>query len=181
MKFIETPLQGAYVIDIEPARDERGFFARTWSRADFAARGLDTTVEQCSVSFSARRGTLRGLHYQTTPHAEVKLVRCTHGAVYDVIVDLRRHSPTFCRWFGIELTAETNRMLYVPKGMAHGFLTLTADTSVHYQISHAHVPEAARGVRWNDPAFGIAWPEPVEVIAERDRRYPDFIPGDGEA
>lgn len=174
MKFIETPLAGAYVIDIEPISDERGFFARTWDRGESAARGLSAVVEQCSVSFNPKRGTLRGLHYQAAPHAEVKLIRCNRGAVYDVIVDLRRASGTFRQWFGIELTAANRRMLYIPKGMAHGFLTLSDDTEVYYQMSDPYVAPAARGVRWDDPAFGIDWPRRVEVISERDRRYPDF-------
>lgn len=174
MTFIETPLPGAYVVDIAPSRDERGFFARTWCREEFGARGLDAAIEQCSVSFNPARATLRGLHYQAAPHMETKVVRCTRGALYDVIVDLRRESPSFCQWFGIELTAENRRMLYVPKGLAHGFLTLRADTEAHYYISGRYVPDAARGVRWDDPAFNINWPLPVEVIAERDRRYPAF-------
>jgi dTDP-4-dehydrorhamnose 3,5-epimerase len=174
MKFIETPLPGAYVVDVEPLRDERGSFARIWCRNEFAARGLDTAIEQCSVSFSPARGTLRGMHYQTAPHAETKVVRCTRGAIYDVIVDLRDDSPAFCKWFGVELTAESARMLYIPKGCAHGFVTLKEDTEVYYQMSVAYVADAARGVRWDDPAFNIAWPVPVQVISERDRRYPVF-------
>lgn len=175
MKFIETPLPGAYVVDTEPLRDERGWFARTWCRRDFAAQGLETAIEQCSVSFSPARGTLRGMHYQSAPHAETKVVRCTRGAIYDVIVDLRADSSAYCRWFGIELTAENTRMLYIPKGFAHGFLTLKEDTEVYYQMSDAYVADAARGVRWDDPAFNIVWPAAVRVISERDRHYPAFI------
>lgn len=174
MKFIETPLAGAYVIDVEPIRDARGFFARTWSREAFAARGLVTAVEQCSISFNPRRRTLRGMHYQAEPHAETKIVRCLRGSIYDVIVDLRPTSATFRHWFGIDLTAENRRMLYIPKGMAHGFLTRQEETEVCYQMAEPHVADAARGVRWNDPAFGIAWPEPVEVMSERDRSYANF-------
>lgn len=174
MKFIEIPLTGALVIDVEPAHDERGFFARTWCRDEFAERGLETAVAQNSISFNRRRATLRGLHYQAPPHDEVKLVRCTRGAIYDVIVDLRPDGETFGKWFGIELTAENHRMLYVPKGMAHGFVTLLDDTEIYYQISQPQVPQAARGIRWNDPHFNITWPVAPEVISERDRTYIDF-------
>ncbi|MGH2454202.1 MAG: dTDP-4-dehydrorhamnose 3,5-epimerase [bacterium] len=174
MIFTETALRGAAIVEPEPLGDERGFFARTWSQAQFEGRGLNARVVECSISFSRRRGTLRGLHYQAEPFAETKLVRCTMGAVYDVIVDLRRESPTFARWVGVELSAENRRLLYVPEGFAHGFLTLTDDCEVCYQISQHHVPEAARGVRWDDPAFGIVWPSAPTLISERDRRFPDF-------
>ncbi|HEX7043444.1 MAG TPA: dTDP-4-dehydrorhamnose 3,5-epimerase [Burkholderiales bacterium] len=174
MKFTPLPLPGAYLIEPEPVYDARGMFARVWCRREFEAHGLSTVTEQCSVSFNPKRGTLRGLHYQAPPHEEVKLVRCTRGAVYDVVLDLRPGSPAFGRWFGIELTAENRRMLYIPEGVAHGFLTRRPGTEVYYQMSAAYVAEAARGVRWNDPAFGIAWPGPVEVISERDASYPDF-------
>ncbi len=174
MKFIVTPVPGAFVVDPEPTGDERGLFARVWDRKELAARGLSTAIEQCSVSFNPRRGTLRGMHYQAPPHGETKMVRCTRGAVYDVIIDVRADSAARRRWFGIELTAENRRMLYIPKGVANGFLTLKDDTEVYYQISAPYVADAARGVRWNDPAFGIVWPETVDVISERDRRYPNF-------
>lgn len=174
MKFVETPLAGAFVIDIEPIRDARGFFARTWSREEMEARGLATAVEQCSVSFNPKRGTLRGMHYLVDPYPEVKVIRCTRGAIYDVIIDLRRTSATYCRWFGVELSSANARMLYIPKGMAHGFLTLVEDAEVYYQMSEPYVAQADRGVRWDDPAFGIEWPAKVEVISERDRRHPDF-------
>lgn len=174
MKFIPTELPDAFVIDVEPRRDERGLFARTWCRQELAAHGLNTAVEQCSLSFNPRKGTLRGMHFQAPPYEEVKMVRCTRGTIYDVIVDLRPSSPGFRRWFGIELSAENRRMLYIPEGMAHGFLTRAPDTEVTYQMSRAYVAEAARGVRWNDPAFGIEWPGPVEVISERDRSYADY-------
>ena len=174
MKFFALSLAGAYLIDLEPARDERGLFARVWCRAEFERHGLNTDIEQASISFSARRGTLRGMHYQAHPHEEVKVVRCTRGAVFDVVADLRPDSPTFRHWFGTELTAENRRMLYIPKGMAHGFLTLQSDTEVHYQMSEAYSREHVRGVRWNDPAFAIAWPGAVEMISERDRTFPDF-------
>lgn len=174
MKFIPLELPGACVIDVEPRRDARGLFARTWCRSELAAQGLSTAVEQCSLSFNPRTGTLRGMHYQAPPHEEVKIVRCTRGAIYDVIVDLRPASPAFRRWFGVELSADNRRMLYIPEGVAHGFLTLVPDTEVTYQMSQAYVAEAARGVRWDDPAFGIEWPAPVELISERDRSYADF-------
>jgi dTDP-4-dehydrorhamnose 3,5-epimerase len=174
----ETPLAGAFVVEVEPARDERGFFARTFDVETFTAHGLASTIDQASVSFNARAGTLRGLHYQAEPHGEEKLVRCVRGAIHDVIVDLRPDSPTFRESFGVELEATTHRALYVPKGMAHGFQTLTDDAEVLYLISTPYVPDAGRGVRWDDPAFAIRWPEPAgeRVISERDRTYPDFRP-----
>ncbi len=174
MIFRETKLPGAFAIDLEPKTDERGFFVRTWCQHEFAAHGLNTKLAQCSVSFNTRKGTLRGMHYQLAPHAESKLVRCTRGAIYDVIVDMRPQSPKFKDSFGIVLTAEKRNMLYVPEGCAHGFLTLEEGTEVFYQISEFQSPESARGVRFDDPAFGIAWPEKVEVISERDRNYPNF-------
>lgn len=177
MIFRETPLPGAWVLEPERIADERGFFARTWCRRDFEARGLDSTIAQCSVSFNHRRGTLRGLHFQVEPHAEVKLVRVTRGAVWDVIVDLRPGSPTFRRHFAVVLSAEAGNQLYIPKGVAHGFETLEDATEVAYQISAFYAPEAARGYRWDDPAFAIPWPEPVTVISERDRTLPLFEGG----
>jgi dTDP-4-dehydrorhamnose 3,5-epimerase len=174
VKFTETPIRGAYLIDIEPVEDERGFFARTYDADELRRRGLDARVAQCSVSFSARRGTLRGMHYQRAPHSETKLVRCTRGAIYDVVIDLRPSSPSFKQWFGAELTARSHRMLYVPEGLAHGFQTLEDDSEVAYQISEAYHPHAAAGFRWNDPAFAIRWPLDVTAIAERDRSFPDF-------
>ncbi|SRR6266446_4063746 len=174
MIFRETKLPGAFAIDLEPKTDERGFFVRTWCQHEFAAHGLNTKLAQCSVSFNTRKGTLRGMHYQLAPHAESKLVRCTRGAIYDVIVDMRPQSPKFKDSFGIVLTAEKRNMLYVPEGCAHGFLTLEEGTEVFYQISEFQSPESARGVRFDDPTFGIAWPEKVEVISERDRNYPNF-------
>ena len=176
MIFTETPLKGAYVIDPERLADERGFFARTWCRREFEAHGLNPELAQCNISYNRRKGTLRGMHYQVAPHAETRLVRCTSGAVYDVIVDLRPQSATFKRWFPIELTADNRRMLYIPEGVAHGFFTLCDDTEVFYQMSGFYAPECARGVRWNDPAFGFEWPDEIQVMAERDRSYPDFQP-----
>jgi dTDP-4-dehydrorhamnose 3,5-epimerase len=177
MIFHETSLAGAFVVEIEPHADERGFFARTWCRRELAERGLDTDIAQTSLSFNKAKGTLRGMHYQRPPHEEVKLVRCTRGAVWDVIIDLRPASPTYRSWEGFELTAENRRQLYIPKGFAHGFQTLADATELHYQISAFHAPEAAAGLRHDDPAFGIRWPLPVAVISERDRAWPDFAPG----
>ncbi len=175
MIFSGTVLDGVVEIEVEQRLDERGLFARTWCREEFRRAGLRAEIVQCSLSFNRRRGTLRGLHYQTAPHAEAKLVRCTRGAVYDVALDLRPESPTFRRWTATELTAENRRALYIPEGCAHGFLTLEDNTEVFYQMSESYHPEAARGVRWNDPAFGIVWPAEVTVISERDRCYPDFV------
>ena len=172
MKFQESPLAGAYTIELDRLEDERGFFARSYSAEEFAARGLPAAMPQSSVSFNARRGTLRGLHYQAEPHAEDKLVRCTAGAVYDVIVDLRPDSPTARRWFGVELSAANHRSLFVPKGMAHGFMTLRDDTEVLYMISVPYAPGFERGLRWNDPAIGISWPTAPSVVSARDAAYP---------
>ncbi|HEX6040824.1 dTDP-4-dehydrorhamnose 3,5-epimerase [Longimicrobium sp.] len=177
MIFVPTLLDGAWVVEPEPVEDERGFFARTWCADEFRARGLDPALAQCSVSFNRRRGTLRGMHFQAAPHAEAKLVRCTRGALWDVVVDLRPGSPTFTRWFGVELTADNHRALYVPQGFAHGFQTLADDTEVFYQISVPYAPGAGRGVRWDDPAFGIRWPHAdARILSDRDRAYPDFDP-----
>jgi dTDP-4-dehydrorhamnose 3,5-epimerase len=175
MIFTETPLGGAYAIDPEPASDERGLFARVWCAREFAAQGLETGIAQISVSFNVHQGTLRGLHYQAEPHAELKLVRCSRGAIFDVIVDLREDSSTFGSHYSVVLTATNRKLLYVPRGCAHGFQTLEPNTEVTYQISEFHVPDQGRGVRWDDPAFGIAWPaaEP-RLMNERDRTYPDF-------
>ena len=174
MKFTATALPGVYVIELEPIADERGFFARTWCRREFEAHGLNGSLAQCSLSFTRSKATLRGMHYQEKSRAEAKLVRCTAGAIYDVVLDLRAESPTFKQWLGVELTAASRKMLYIPEGLAHGFQTLVDDTEVFYQISEFFHSEAARGVRWNDPAFGIRWPLPVQVISERDRSFPDF-------
>jgi len=179
MRFRETPVAGSYVVEPERMEDARGFFARTFAADEFAARGLDARVDQCSTSFNAKRGTLRGLHYQAAPHGEAKLVRCTRGAIYDVAVDLRPDSPSYLRWVATELTAENGHALYVPDGCAHGFQTLEDASEVLYQIATAYVPEAARGVRWDDPAFNIEWPPAPpggRTLAERDAQYPDFAP-----
>jgi dTDP-4-dehydrorhamnose 3,5-epimerase len=174
MIFRETKLKGAYIVDIERREDDRGFFARTWCLREFEAHGLNSRLAQCSISFNAKRGTLRGMHYQVKPFEEAKLVHCTMGSLCDVIVDLRPDSPTFKNHLSVVLTAENRTMLYVPEGFAHGFLTLEDETEVHYQISEFHAPGHARGFRWNDPAFGIAWPADEKVISERDLNYPDF-------
>jgi dTDP-4-dehydrorhamnose 3,5-epimerase len=179
VKFEKTPLPGAFLITPERLHDERGWFARTWCRRDFEEQGLNPAVAQCNISYSGRRGTLRGMHYQKPPFAEAKLIRCTAGAIYDVIIDLRPDSSAFRRHFGVRLDPSEDRMLYVPEGFAHGFLTLEEETSVFYQMSQFYEPRAAAGVRWNDPAFGIAWPFEPTVLAERDRTYPDFDPGAG--
>jgi dTDP-4-dehydrorhamnose 3,5-epimerase len=175
--FNETKLAGAFVIEQELFADERGFFARSWSEREFAARGLDARLAECNISFNHRRGTLRGMHFQRAPRAQPKLVRCTTGAIYDVIIDLRRESETFRQWVGVELTASNRRMLYVPAGFAHGFQTLADETEVFYQMSEVFAPECAGGVRWDDPAFGIVWPDndgEERIIIARDREYPDF-------
>ncbi len=178
MRFIETPLPGAWAIELDLIVDERGWFARTFDAEEFADRGLDPTVIQCNASFNAREGTLRGMHYQSEPHGEPKLVRCSRGAIFDVAVDLRPDSPTFRAWHGVELSAESGRAFYIPAGLAHGFQTLTENSEVLYQMGHRYVPEAARGVRWDDPAFGIEWPDAPggRIVSERDASYPDFRP-----
>jgi dTDP-4-dehydrorhamnose 3,5-epimerase len=170
--FTETPLAGAYVIDVDRSPDERGFFARTWSAEEFEEHGLNSRIVQCSISFNEKRGTLRGMHYQEEPHGETKLVRCTAGAIHDVIVDLRPGSPTFRKPFAVELSADNRKMLYIPKKFAHGFITLTDAAEVFYTMGNGYVPEAARGLRWNDPALGIEWPLQPAVIAQRDAEWP---------
>jgi dTDP-4-dehydrorhamnose 3,5-epimerase len=175
MIFTETKLAGAFILDLEMHTDARGFLARSWSASEFAARGLNPQAAECNVSFSKRKGTLRGMHFQRPPHAQVKLVRCTAGAIFDVIIDLRPESPTFKQWVAVELTAANRRLLYVPGGFAHGFQTLADDSEVYYQMSDIYAPELAGGVRWNDPAFGIEWPEEDNrIINTRDSEYPNF-------
>lgn len=176
MIFTETPVEGAYVVGPERHEDERGWFARTWCAREFSEHGLAATLSQCSLSFNLRSGTLRGLHYQAPPHEEAKLVRCPQGRIYDVVLDLRPHSSTFLTHFGVELDGADHRALYVPEGCAHGFQTLEDNSLVFYQMSAAYAPHAGRGVRWNDPAFGIDWPLPDPVIVDRDASYPDFRP-----
>ncbi len=174
MKFAETPLPGAFVIELEPHSDERGFFARSWCRNEFIEHGLNAELVQCNVSFNHKKGTLRGMHYQAQPYAETKLVRCTQGGVYDVIIDLRPDSRTFNEWFGVELSAENRKMLYIPEDFAHGFLTLADKTEVFYQMSAFYEPTAARAIRWNDSAFKIDWPGKVEIISDKDALLPDW-------
>jgi dTDP-4-dehydrorhamnose 3,5-epimerase len=176
MIFTETTLTGAFLIEPERLTDERGFFARTWCQQEFAAIGLDPQWVQCNISFNERRGTLRGMHYQAAPYAETKLVRCTMGAIYDVIIDLRPDSATFRQWLAVELTADNRLMLFIPEGFAHGFQTLTDGTEVFYLMSQVYAPEYARGVRWDDSAFKVSWPAEKRVISERDRSFADFLP-----
>jgi len=172
--FTPTPLSGAFLIEPEPREDERGLFARTWCAREFASHGLNPRIAQCNTSFNKRKGTLRGMHYQQAPHQEAKLMRCTQGAIYDVIVDLRPGSPSYKQYFGAVLSALDRRMLYAPEGFAHGFLTLEEDTEVFYQMSEFYEPGASRGVRWNDPTFAIRWPLAVTMISSRERGYADF-------
>lgn len=179
MLIVETPLPGAYVIEPERLTDERGYFVRTYSARAFAELGLDARVDECSASFNPRAGTLRGMHFQADPHAEAKLVRCTRGAAHDVALDLRPDSPTYLQWHAATLTEANGRALFIPAGCAHGFQTLEDDTEVLYQISVPYEPSAGRGVRWNDPRFGIVWPDPPpsgRIMSRRDARYPDFEP-----
>jgi dTDP-4-dehydrorhamnose 3,5-epimerase len=176
MIFQETNLPGVFEIRLELFHDARGFFARSWCQTEFESHGLNPSVVQCNVSFNTRKGTLRGMHYQEAPRGEAKLVRCTSGSIYDVIIDLRSDSPTFKRWVAVTLTALQRNMIYVPEGCAHGFLTLEDETEVFYQMSEFYSPESARGVRWDDPTFRIVWPKKIEVISERDRTYADFEP-----
>jgi dTDP-4-dehydrorhamnose 3,5-epimerase len=176
MKITRLPLGGVHLVELEPVADERGFFARTWCAEEFHTYGLSSRLAQCSISYNKCRGTLRGLHYQAEPHAEVKLVRCTAGAIYDVILDLRPASGTYRKWLAIELTATNRKTLYIPEGLAHGFQTLVDDTEVFYQMSVNYYLESARGVRWNDPLFGIEWPVHDPTISQRDRSFPDHKP-----
>lgn len=177
MIFTETSLSGAFIVDLDPREDERGFFARAWCRDEFAAQGLAIDLAQANLSFSRKRGTIRGLHYQVAPHGEAKSIRCIRGAIYDVAVDLRPESPTYEQWVGVELTSENRRMLYIPQGCAHGYQTLEDDSEALYHVSEAYAPEAERGVRWNDPAFGIAWPETAgALVSPKDAAWPDFGP-----
>jgi dTDP-4-dehydrorhamnose 3,5-epimerase len=175
MIFEETKLPGAFVLDLERRGDDRGFFARTWCANELAGHGLNTRLVQANMSWNPRKGTVRGMHFQRAPHAETKLVRATRGAIYDVIIDLREESPTFAEWVGVELSAENGRALYVPEGFAHGFQTLVSDCEVHYLVTEFYTPSAEGGVRWNDPAFGIEWPDPENAfVSEKDAGWPDF-------
>lgn len=176
MIFRETKLAGAFVIDLEPRTDDRGFFARTFCEREFAEHGLPIRFPQCNVSRNKAKGTLRGMHFQAAPHQESKLVRCVTGAIHDVVVDLRAGSPTYLAWVGVDLSAENGRALFIPEGLAHGFLTLEDHTDVFYHMGDFFRPEGAMGARWDDPRFGIEWPATPSVIAERDATYPDFEP-----
>jgi dTDP-4-dehydrorhamnose 3,5-epimerase len=174
MLFTETKLPGAYLVDLELREDERGFFSRSWCVDEFTKHGLNPQLVQCNVSFNKKQGTLRGMHYQVEPYPEAKLVRCTMGAIYDVIIDLRADSPTFKGWFAVELSAENRRALYIPEGLAHGFQTLTDNAEVFYQMSEFYHPECARGVRWDDPAFGVEWFFSAPILSTKDNSYQYF-------
>src|SRR5262245_57983104 len=176
MRFTQTKLKGAFIIEPEKLEDERGFFARSWCEREAAAYGLNPKWVQCNISFNKQKATLRGMHYQSAPSEEAKLVRCTMGAIYDVIIDLRPKSSTFRQWLAAELSAENRRMLYIPEGFAHGFLTLDHSAEIFYQMSEFYAPGYAKGVRWSDPAFTIVWPTDICVISDKDRNYPDFRP-----
>ena len=172
MRFVETRIAGAFLVEVDKLTDERGFFARAWSDTEFRDRGLNPQVAQANIGFSLRRGTLRGMHYQVEPHQEAKLVRCTKGRVFDVLIDLREGSSTRLQWLGAELTSEEHNMIYVPEGCAHGYMTLTDDAEIFYQTSHAYVAHAARGVRYDDPAIAIEWPIEAQIVSDQDRRWP---------
>jgi dTDP-4-dehydrorhamnose 3,5-epimerase len=174
MIFTETKLQGAYVIDLERVTDERGFFARRWCAKEFSSHGLSPVIVQANVGHSARMGTIRGMHFQVAPYAEVKVVHCSRGSLYDVIIDLRDGSPTRGQWVGVELTADNGRMLYVPEGFAHGYQTLEDETDLVYQTSQFYAKDAAKGVRYNDPEVGIVWPLPVSIVSSGDSSWPDY-------
>jgi dTDP-4-dehydrorhamnose 3,5-epimerase len=176
MIFTKTALEGAFIIEPERIPDERGFFARSWCQQEFREHGLEENILQCNVSYNKKKGTLRGMHYQEAPFAETKLVRCTRGALYDVIIDLRPSSKTFLKWIGKKLTPDNLKMLYVPKGFAHGFQTLEDDTEAFYQMSEVYAPDYSRGVRWDDPLFGIVWPEAERTISSKDRQYKNADP-----
>jgi len=174
MTFTESRIPGAWLIDITAIHDPRGFFAMTWIPAELRRHGIDPALAQCNLAFNHKRGTLRGMHFQKAPHAQAKIIRCTRGALLDVIVDLRPESPAYCQWAAVELTADNHRMLYMPEGIAHGYLTLTDEVEAYYHASTAWEPKAESGVRWNDPAFGIAWPFAPLVISDKDAAWPDY-------
>ena len=174
MIFKETKLKGAYIIELEPKEDERGFFARSWCQREFQTHGLNPCLVQCNISFNKKKGSLRGMHYQVAPHEEAKLVRCTMGTIYDVIIDLRLQSPDYKQWIAVELSATNRKMLYIPEGFVHGFQTLEENTEVFYQMTEFYHPECARAIRWDDPTFGIEWPLLNPVMSEKDTSYPDF-------
>jgi len=174
MIFTKTKLNGAFIVELEKGKDKRGFFARAWDYKQFLEHGLNSNLVQCNISFTEKKGTLRGMHYQTKPYQETKLIRCTKGKIFDVIIDLRVKSETFKEWLGIELTADNYKMLYVPEDFAHGFMTLEDDTEIFYQISQYYNPELEQGVRWDDQAFQIRWPLHPILISEKDLGYPSF-------
>jgi dTDP-4-dehydrorhamnose 3,5-epimerase len=174
MKFTETKLKGAYIVEIEKLTDERGFFARSWCRKEFEALGLTARVVQANVSYNLKKGTLRGMHYQIAPYQECKLIRCTRGAIYDVIIDLRPDSPTYKQWTGLELTADNYTLFFVPEDFGHGFQTLTDDTEITYQVTQFYTPGSEKGIRFDDPTFNIQWPLEVTTISDKDRTWPDF-------
>ena len=177
MKYTETKILGAFIIEPEKMEDERGYFIRGWCKSQFDARGLASNFVQFNISSSKKAGTMRGLHYQIPPHQETKLIRCTKGALYDVIIDLRMKSPTYMQWLGVELRADTYKMLYIPEGLAHGFLTLEDNTEVFYPASQIYYPLSERGIRWNDPNFDIKWPKTdVRILSEKDKNWPDYSP-----
>jgi dTDP-4-dehydrorhamnose 3,5-epimerase len=175
MKFHDTKIPGVFEIHLEARVDERGFFARSWCQKEFQQHGLKDYLVQCNVSFNKKKGTVRGMHYQADPFPETKVVSCSRGAIYDVVIDLRRGSPAYRCWIGVHLTAANRSMIYVPEGCAHGFMTLEDETEVCYKMSEFYHPELSQGVRWDDPAFAVSWPLPVEAISDRDRTYPDFL------
>jgi dTDP-4-dehydrorhamnose 3,5-epimerase len=180
VRFVETPIPGAVTVELEPHDDERGFFARVWDPDELTAAGLNPELSQVSISRSRRAGTLRGMHFQRRPHEEAKLVRCVRGAIFDVVLDLRPASPTYLMWHGVRLDEQNGTALYVPEGCAHGLQTLVDDSDVLYLISHPYSPESAAGVRWDDPAFGIEWPDTHErTIGAKDRTWPDYVPLEG--
>lgn len=174
MRFVDTDIAGAVTIEFETKNDERGFFARVWEEEEFTKRGLFGRIVHANISGNPRAGTLRGMHYQISPHEEAKIVRCSRGAIYDVAIDLRKDSPSYRKWISVELTAENHRMFYIPEGCAHGFQTLADESEVSYFMSKAYDPASARGIRYDDPAFNISWPMPISVISEKDRSYPDW-------
>ena len=176
MKFFETRLKGAFIVEIEPRIDNRGFFVRTFCQREFEAYKMNSNIAQCNLSYNHLKGTLRGMHYQLSPKAETKFIYCTQGAIYDAIIDLNPQSPTYCQWFGIELSAENRKMLYVPEGFAHGYQALLDGATVFYQVSEFYSPEHERGVRWNDPVFGIEWPISNPILSEKDSTFEDYKP-----
>lgn len=175
MIFTETALKGAFILEVKQLEDERGFFGRIWCKKEMEDHGLNGNVVQANMSYNKKKGTVRGMHFQHSPYAETKLIRCTKGAIYDVIIDLRKDSPTYKQWIGVELTEQNHKMLYVPENFAHGFITLEDDTEVAYQVTQYYTPGAEGGIRWNDPSFNIQWPVPVDLVSDKDKNHPDYI------